>query len=103
KTTLRKEIATLNLFSKVALFTYLFTVMHIPIKAEQLPIAIIGGRDGSLVSGIAYAAFVDLNTNAAGPALIGLPTAAGSYVGVSINNLRQAFVGGANGLDAYAA
>ena len=65
------------------------------IASEEQPIAIIGGYDGTK----AYAAFVNSNTNTAGPNLTNLPTAAGSRIfGVAINNEGQAIIAGINEL-----
>ena len=61
---------------------------------------IIGGTNGTA----AYAAFVNINTNTAGPPIANIPTAAGSIItSVAINDIGQAMIGGYNGTTAYAA
>jgi len=62
--------------------------------------AIVGGSNGTS----AYAAFVDISTNTAGPQILNLPTAAGSQIyGVAINDFGQGLIGGSTGTQAYAA
>jgi len=55
------------------------------------PFAIVGGNDGSK----AYAAFVDPDTNTAGPVIKNIPIASGSKIkSVWINNLGEVFISG---------